>query len=576
MTSTSRLLVHGVQGAATCKSTPSSPTWPSPAIWDQLNQTTGGQLLQPVPPGAVCHPGHSSYNATNCVYVQYAWSNEYFHQRDPVSVEWNNWNNDSCLPDPDVPCSSAGYPLYVINATTPEHVQAGVNFAKANNIRLIVKNSGHDYVGRSSGSNALSIWVHHMKGITIHETGFQPQHCNLVIDGVAITAGGGTQMLEAYRETAAINYTVVGGGGRTVALGGFLTGAGHSILSPHYGLATDQVLEMEIVTPTGDHLVLNECQNTDLFWAMRGGGGSTFGIMTSVTMKAYPSPSILSMSFGIETSATNPHAFDMVAYMLGQFPSLMEAGVSGYPIILKASPSILGNTTVYTSGMIGKFMMLNSTNTTDMATLFEPIFDHINSTWPGSFVIGVNITSYPSFYSWYEENYDGSPVGYENVMGSRLLDEAALSANATATKLAFEQFAGGDLTTAYIVSGKGVWNAQPRGGSNAVLPAWRKSIVHATTTVAFAPLNATAEQAAINATQLSTSGLRVLAPNTGAYMNEKGAGRYEPNWQQTFWGENYARLLQIKRTVDPDDVLWCNPCVGNERWHEVDNVLCQV
>jgi FAD/FMN-containing dehydrogenase len=142
--------------------------------------------------------------------------------------------------------------------------------AKANNIRLIVKNSGHDYVGRSSGSNALSIWVHHMKGITIHETGFQPQHCNLVIDGVAITAGGGTQMLEAYRETAAINYTVVGGGGRTVALGGFLTGAGHSILSPHYGLATDQVLEMEIVTPTGDHLVLNECQNTDLFWAMRG------------------------------------------------------------------------------------------------------------------------------------------------------------------------------------------------------------------------------------------------------------------------------------------------------------------
>ena len=263
--------------------------------------------------------------------------------------------------------------------------------------------------------------------------------------------------------------------------------------------------------------------------------------MTSVTMKAYPSPSILSMSFGIETTATNPNAFDMVAYMLGQFPSLMEAGVSGYPIILKASPSVLGNTTVYTSGMIGKLLMVNSTNITDMATLFEPLFNHINSTWPGSFEIGFNITSYPSFYSWYEENYDGSPVGYENIMGSRLLDEAALSANATATKLAFEQFAGGDLTTAYIVSGKGVWNAQPRGGSNAVLPAWRKSIVHASkcflpflmvpkdqyadgaavaTTVAFAPLNATAQKAAVAATELSASALRALAPNTGAYMNE--------------------------------------------------------
>jgi hypothetical protein len=209
------------------------------------------------------------------------------------------------------------------------------------------------------------------------------------------------------------------------------------------------------------------------------GGGSTFGIMTSVTMKAYPSPSILSMSFGIETTADNTHAFDMVAYMLGQFPSLVDAGVSGYPIILKASPSILGNYTVYTSGMIGKFMMVNTTNVADMVAVFQPLFNHINSTWPGSFQIGVNITSYPSFYRWYEENYDGSPVGYENVMGSRLLDADALAANVTATKLAFEQFAGGDLTTAYIVSGKGVWNAQPRGGSNAVLPAWRKSIVHA-------------------------------------------------------------------------------------------------
>ena len=109
-----------------------------------------------------------------------------------------------------------------------------------------------------------------MKGIQFHETSFSPKNCNITIDGAAITAGGGTQMMEAYRETSLFNHTVVGGGGRTVALGGFLTGAGHSILSPHYGLATDQVLEMEIVTPTGEILTLNECQNTDLFWAMRG------------------------------------------------------------------------------------------------------------------------------------------------------------------------------------------------------------------------------------------------------------------------------------------------------------------
>lgn len=135
---------------------------------------------------------------------------------------------------------------------------------------MIVKNSGHDYVGRSSAPNALSIWVHHMRGIKVHPDSFQPANCNITIEGHAITAGAGTQMLEAYRVTALDNRTVVGGNGRTVALGGYITGGGHSILAPHYGMAADQVLEMELVTPTGEIVTANECQNTDLFWAMRG------------------------------------------------------------------------------------------------------------------------------------------------------------------------------------------------------------------------------------------------------------------------------------------------------------------
>jgi FAD/FMN-containing dehydrogenase len=146
--------------------------------------------------------------------------------------------------------------------------------ARNHNIRLIVKNSGHDYIGRSSGANSLSIWVHHMKGIQIHPEAFSPKDCKITIDGNAITAAAGTEMLEAYQATAAINRTVVGGNGRTVALGGFITGGGHSILSPQYGLAVDQVLQMEMVTPKGELLTLNECQNTDLFWAMRGVSGS--------------------------------------------------------------------------------------------------------------------------------------------------------------------------------------------------------------------------------------------------------------------------------------------------------------
>ncbi len=51
---------------------------------------------------------------------------------------------------------------------------------------------------------------------------------------------------------------------------------------------------------------------------------------------------------------------------------------------------------------------------------------------------------------------------------------------------------------------------------------------------------------------------------------------YEPDWQQTFWGSNYERLLEIKKEVDPSDVFWCVPCVGNEGWQMVGDVLCRV
>ncbi len=115
-------------GKPSCKSVPSSNGWPSPETWAALNQTIGGRLLQPVPPGAVCHPGQASFNAAQCPVTQAQWYTENLHSDDPVSVQWNNWNNDTCLPDPRLTCSPAGYPVYVINATTPEHVKAGVGF----------------------------------------------------------------------------------------------------------------------------------------------------------------------------------------------------------------------------------------------------------------------------------------------------------------------------------------------------------------------------------------------------------------------------------------------------------------
>lgn len=134
--------------ASICKTIPGDAVWPSTATWAAFNRTIGGQLIKPIAPGSPCHPEQPNYNAAACALVQSEWSGFPLHRADPVSSAWENYNNDTCNPEPEYSCSAKGYPAYVVNATCAEHVQAGVLFAAMHGIRLIVKGTGHDYMGR--------------------------------------------------------------------------------------------------------------------------------------------------------------------------------------------------------------------------------------------------------------------------------------------------------------------------------------------------------------------------------------------------------------------------------------------
>lgn len=106
-------------------------------------------------------------------------------------------------------------------------------------------------------------------GYEFHDT-FQPQGCNITINTTAVTAGAGSYVSDIYSHLNEHNQTVIDGMGREVTMGGYLTGGGHSPLSHKYGLGADQIYEVEMVTPSGEIVTVNECQNTDLFWAVRG------------------------------------------------------------------------------------------------------------------------------------------------------------------------------------------------------------------------------------------------------------------------------------------------------------------
>lgn len=131
-----------------CKAIPGTNSWPSDAEWAGLNNLLSGRLLKPAPPGAVCHPTQPTFSAIACAVVEAGWLTTKWHTDNPVSTIDNNWNNNTCLPIPALPCSRQGYPVYVVNATSAEDVKKGVDFAREKNVRLIVKGTGHDYLGR--------------------------------------------------------------------------------------------------------------------------------------------------------------------------------------------------------------------------------------------------------------------------------------------------------------------------------------------------------------------------------------------------------------------------------------------
>ncbi|KAK4187262.1 hypothetical protein QBC35DRAFT_499164 [Podospora australis] len=613
-----------------CKAVSGSPDWPSPSTWKRLNDSLAGRLLNPSPPGAVCHPhpgqSGSSYNNTQeCARVRGAWSTYEFHASDPVSTEWNHWNGDTCLPEQDYPCSPQGYPLFVVNATTARHVQLGVQFAKKHNMRLVVHSTGHDFLGRSNAPNSLSIWVHHLKGFQPNGDSFRPKGCKkpVVVEGTSVTVGGGSQMMDLYTALDALNQTIVGGGGKTVSVGGYLTGGGHSLLSARHGLGADQVLEMEVVTPSGEIVVANECQNQDIFFAMRGGGGSTFAILTSVTLRTFPTPSITTATIGLVTlDPLSSSVFPMIAYILSHFPRLADSsGLSGYAFLIPPNtpydlggnnPNPIGdpdptdpdspqNTTTLIGGIV-MICTLQDSSISDLTSIWQPILDYASQTlFPqAGFIKVLEPKQHPSFLSWFQENHDRSPAGINIFIGSRLLPASSLTLglspspevsfpdstaeiNSTLQILTekgklYERYASsaGILSTAHLVSSRGLHKAKPRGGQSsvAVSPAWRKAYVHAICTESFLPLNLTSKYEALAKVEERVDALRELAPGSGAYVNE--ASPMEPNWQREFWGDNYDRLKRIKRTLDPTDVLWCNSCVGNERWQETGDRLCRV
>ena len=112
-------------------------------------------------------------------------------------------------------------------------------------------------------------------------------------------------------------------------------------------MGADSIIEAELVTPEGEVLTVNECQNPDLFWAIRGGGGSTFGVVLTVTVKAHPMPSVGIVNFDVSprNHTSRKQWWNTVASLHKEMAELQDAGYAGYYTI--SGPPMLFHNTIF-------------------------------------------------------------------------------------------------------------------------------------------------------------------------------------------------------------------------------------
>ncbi|KAK8066698.1 hypothetical protein PG997_013445 [Apiospora hydei] len=527
-----------------CKAFPGESTWPTDETWVTLNVLTGGKLITPVPLGAHLGPN--------------------IHDVAP-------FQGSTCLPQnagfAGRTCERGGSPVYVVNVTRVADVQLAVNFARNTGVRLVVRNTGHDYVGKSTGAGALSIWTHHLKDIDFIPAYSSPASS---YTGPAIKMGAGIVGYELYEAADRFGVSALSGEGRTVGTaGGYTAGGGLSPLTGKYGMAADQVLSIDVVTPDGRFVTADEANHADLFWALRGGGGGTFGVVTSMTVRVHPRMTFSGLTF-IVTSGTDPKTAAvsnevlyaaLEAYMR-RFPAFAEAGTYAYATLL---PSADG--TGHTWTMMP--WLIPGMELDEYRELVAPLL----ADWADlNFPVEPDFFTTDSFLEAYNHHFPSDQVGMPTVRtASRLIPRENWAnpsvLNDTISTL-LDIVAQGSSLIFYCINGG---HPPPGAPPSAVQPAWRSAYMFAivgTIWDAAAPADEV-ERVNVRISQDWMARLRALTPGGGTYLNE--ADVMEPQYQEAFYGyDNYQRLLRIKRDLDPRSVFWAPTAVGSEGWYVKD------
>ncbi|EPS34248.1 hypothetical protein PDE_09212 [Penicillium oxalicum 114-2] len=572
--------------AEPCKNSPLDASWPSADDWIALNNSIGGTLIRSAPAASSCYPGNPFGSSFNCSAVQSHWSYASNHSAWPESIDYSIWNNNSCVP-PGVSgytegkgCSIGGMSQYIVDARSEDHIATAMAWASDRNIRIAIKSTGHDLNGRSTGAYSLSIWTHNFSHVQ-YQQGWLIPGSNDTAD--VLICGGGNNWGTVYIAAHNVGKAVVGGEDATVGLGGLIQNGGHGHLSSSYGLASDNVYQVTVVTPDGRILVANDVQNQDLFWAIRGTGGGQFGVVTEFVLRTHPIPTNVvagGLSFHPRSnlSESTNASWSAFAEVASSLPDLMDQGATGTVMMAseKTALSYFGLTEPLPGPSVTLNLIFYNSTVQKMNEALQGLV--ANLTRVSSSQVNMTLTSpkAQSYWSYTKPDFLASrSAGATSLTSSRLLGRKELCDPPRSDLIhylhqisAAQVPESGTLLVWGLQGGKGpASTAEIRRGS--VHPAWRTAYTHVmsyggSVNATADPSKALAAGAEWYETVLEPV-WRKWAPHTGSYMNE--GNPFSSTWKHDFYGENYQQLLRVKQKYDPRESIFVWSGLGSDHWH---------
>ena len=554
---------------------PTDASWPNPASWAKLNGAVGGSLMKVE---ALLQPCLTNSTGAACLTAIKNVANPYWVGDQPAGTENSGWL------DAWAPARSE----YAIKARNAGDVAAGIDFAREHKPRLVVKGGGHSYLGTSNAADSLLILTRAMNTVTLHDA-FVGKGCIGNVDPVpAVSAGAGAMWMDLYHAVTTVGGRYVQGGScTTVGVAGLIQSGGFNSFSKGFGTAAGSLLEAEIVTADGQVRIVNECNNPGLFWAIKGGGGGTFGVITRVTLRTHDLPQFFGAVWG-KIKAQSDDAFKrLISYFISFYHDTLFNAHWGEHVHFE-------------SGNILELGMISQALTPDQVlTIWQPFFDWVAAS-PKDFVVASPVGAGAwAAREWWDldksssmsrDMREGAPKhhgwgkGDQGEVGiflhgydSLWLPAALLQADRQQSLVA-ALFAASRHQMVRLHFGKGLAGAPSKVRTAALQTATNPAVVDAFTLVIIAEgqrppayvgyprpaIDLTAARKEAQNIDLAAAELRKLAPNSGSYVSE--SNYFNRAWKQEYWGVNYSRLRAIKLKYDPEGLFYVHHGVGSEDW----------